>query len=145
MNGSRTSATCHHPEAVGAVLDYAPAAGAAAGQVSVSYLQGEEFAYAGGAAAYVSSCDNFGDSDVSDCEVSTLADGSTLRTYGIHLDLDGGTWEILVAERLVDGNVISVQSQAPRADDADGTVLAADAVLTTAQIGDIAAGLDFVS
>ena len=67
-----------------------------------------EFSYwPGGVEAYVSSCDgNIGDN----CVVSTLADGTTLRTYSMTQPSGGAdtTWQI--AERLVDGYLVNAQA-----------------------------------
>jgi len=105
----RVSATCHHPENVMATSTLAPADGSSDVQVSASFLAPGEFDYAGGAEAYVSTCDTV-DAGIDDCEVSTLADGTTLRTYSLSQKSGGvdTTWQ--VAERLVDGYIVSVNA-----------------------------------
>ena len=101
VSGTRSSATCHHPEMVSGSLVFAPADGSADVQVSVSFMRPTS------AEAPVSSCDgNIGDN----CEVTTLADGTTLRTYSMTQPSGGveTTWQI--AERLVDDYVVNVQA-----------------------------------
>ena len=137
VSASRKSATCHASAAVTAVLDFAPAGGSPAGQVSVHYDPVSSKVWGVDGEEYVSQCY----SEMEDCQIQTLPDGTTVRTYATRMELAGGTWEILIADRLADGYVVSVQAQGPRADDEAGTVLGPDAVLTTEQLVDLATRL----
>jgi len=134
VSASRKSATCHASAAVTAVLDFAPAGGSPAGQVSVHYDPVSSKVWGVDGEEYVSQCY----SEMEDCQIQTLPDGTTVRTYATRMELAGGTWEILIADRLADGYVVSVQAQGPRADDEAGTVLGPDAVLSADQVIELA-------
>jgi len=110
VSGDRVSATCHHPEMVSAVLTLTPADSSSEVQVSSSFLAPGEFDYAGGAEAYVSTCEMGDVAQSEDCQVSTLPDGTILRTLSF-TQRSGGvdtTWQI--AERLVDGYIVNAQA-----------------------------------
>jgi hypothetical protein len=68
-----------------------------------------EFDHAGGEAAYLSTCEGVG-APRDNCRLSTLPDGTRLRTYSVSHESDGvnTTWQ--VAERLVDGYIVNVNA-----------------------------------
>jgi len=137
VSGTRSSATCHAAEFVSAVLSFAPAGGSPPGQVSVHYDPVSSKVWGVDGETYASTCF----ADMEECRIEPLPDGTTVRTYAKHLDIEGGSWEILIADRVVDGYVVSVQAQGPRANDKVGTVLAPDAVLSTEQLVDVVSQL----
>ncbi len=114
IDSARASATCHAAAAVRASIAFAPADGSSAGRVSVSY--DPEVSTVSGVRGrdYVSTCYD----EMRDCQITTLADGSVLRTYRAQLSLADGDWALLVADRLADDYVISVHAQWPRGEEA---------------------------
>ena len=78
---------------------------------------------------------------VDDCQVSTLPDGTVVKSYSEDLvDTPTGPLTLYRVDRLVDGVVIGVNASAGRADDG-GSVLAPDPPLTMQQLVDVAAQL----
>ena len=137
VHGRRILADEHNPEAVAADLSLAPTAGAPAGGVSVFFLTG---GFGGGISAeeYVNWCPD----DVDFCQVSTLPDGTVVKTFSHTLvDTPTGPWTLYRVERLVDGVVIGVNAAAGRAEDKEGSVLAPNPPLTMRQLVDVAAQL----
>ena len=87
---------------------------------------------------YVESCP----ADVDDCQVTTLPDGTVVKSYSqVMADTPTGPWTLYRVERLVDGVVIGLNASAGRAEDEEGSVLAPNPPLTMEQLVDVAAHL----
>ena len=103
--------------------------------VSVFFLTG---GWGGGISAeeYVNWCPD----DVEDCQVSTLPDGTVVRSYSdVLVDTPTGPWTLYRVDRLVDGVVIGVNAAAGRAE--DGSVLGQNPPVSMQQLIDVAAQL----
>ena len=136
VHGWRIPADEHNPETVGAYLDLVPSAGAPAGSVSVFFRKGGSGSLS--AQEYVEWCTD----EVDDCQVSTLPDGTVVKSYSsVMVDTPTGPWTLYRVERLVDGVVIRLNASAGRADDEGGSVLAPHPPLTMQQLIDVAAHL----
>ena len=89
VDGRRILAEEHIPETVSADLSLAPTAGAPAGSVSVYFLTPPVFGAGISSEEYVSWCPE----EALECEVSTLADGSLVRTSTVNqVDTPTGPW-----------------------------------------------------
>lgn len=115
------------PNARGGV-EFAPSAGAATGNVTVSYAP----AKAGDVERYAQCHDN-----LDDCDVVTLADGSPVLTYAVRRSTrpwDEGPDTLFAAQRVVNGNVVSVAADSPDVHSGAGPD---DPVLTKDQLVDV--------
>ena len=130
VQGWRTPADEHNPENVSASVDLGPSGEG----VSVFFLTGGW----GGMSAeeYVNFCPD----ELEDCQVSTLPDGTLVKTYSqVGVETSTGPWTLYRVDRLVDGVVIGVNASAGRAE--DGSVLGQNPPVTMQQLVDIAAHL----
>ena len=85
---------------MGAYLDLVPSADAPAGSVSVFFRKGGSGSLS--AQGYVESCT---DDPVDDCQVSTLPDGTVVKSYSsVMVDTPNGPWTLYRVDRLVDGS-----------------------------------------
>ena len=137
VSGARVTSS-NNPKSVEARLTLAPADGSAGGPVTAAFVPEASYGGSHGKAetrAWLKTCRG----TAPDCQTSTLPDGSLVRVSSTHQEVSGGTWEMNVVERDIHGVVEVVVAYGPR--DADGTVTAPHASLTTDQLVDVASRL----
>jgi hypothetical protein len=134
----RDEATPTSPATVEVSLRLRSEGGAPVGRFSMAFWS--EASYGGTASAATTRAWLQDCGSRPDCQTYTLPDGSLVRATRTHQHLPGGTWEMAVVERDVDGVVQFVTARAPR--DADNTTIASSPPLTTDQLVQVASQLD---